>query len=115
VTIKISVASKDFKTHYNLPVGKTLFGFESFRLTLWGADIMTEIGLKWLPTLRTSDVILQGDELDSLEREAKTVLLHAREISEKTGAWEDIVEDYANNLLEAIQLARQVDGQIWIG
>lgn len=76
---------------------------------------MDELGLTLLPTLRRYNIIAEGDELDELEQDANIILLHISEISKSTGVDEYHVQRNAENVLNAIAVARQVNGKVSFG
>lgn len=118
MTLKICVYSEDAITgesiDHPLAPGRELGGFESFRTKFWGAPIMSTLGLSILPWLRSGNVHSDAKELDELEQEAHIILQHVSEISEDTGVGDEHVVRYAENVLHAIGVARQVNGSVYI-
>ncbi len=78
---------------------------------------MSELGLTMLPELRYIYGIQAEDDksLQRLEEEAKTILQHSAEIDKATKIGERFVIFYANNILNAIEVARKVNGCVSIG
>lgn len=95
-------------------VGESLFaGFYNYPEKFWGAPIMSELGLKILPTLKINHFIsAMGDELDELENEAQTILDNSDLIAETLSRDAIGVCKYANNLLQCIESAREVNGGV---
>ena len=95
--------------------GKDLAGFEVYRHEFWGTTIMQELGLKLLPTLGDGIwLVIENEELDSLEEEALIILRNAALIAQKAAPDQTHVEFYANNILNAIRIAREVNGGVQI-
>jgi hypothetical protein len=102
-------------TWLDLPPGKNLGGFESYREKFWGHAIMWSLGLALLPTLGNGAWLnIEGDELEKLEQEATIIKENSALISEKTGIEEQRVLMYASNVLYATQSAKEVRGGVSI-
>jgi hypothetical protein len=119
MTLHISVYVKDMetgsRTSVKLPPGKDLGGFESYRQKFWGHDVMKSLGLNLLPTLgKGAWLNIEGNQLKTLEQEAYIIRKNSTLISTNTGIEEQSVLMYADNILYAAQLAKQVEGGVSI-
>lgn len=97
--------------------GNHLAGFESFRQQFWGTVTMKNLGLTLLPSIagEVSWLVVEGEEIHQLEQEAKTILQNSELIAQETIGDCVRVEKYANNVLNAIRVAREIDGGVSIG
>jgi hypothetical protein len=93
---------------------KTLAGFEVCRHDLWGADVMDTLGLSLLPTLKTRNIEAEGKDLEQLEREVKIVLSNLQLIHKHTQYSEDYIQFRAQNILDAIECAKSLNGGVSI-
>lgn len=95
--------------------GGGLLGFESYRGDLWGARVMTDLGLHLLPSLGTDwGFIVREDGLDELRHEARTVHDAAERIAAATRVPSEKIRFYAQNLLQAVTLARETRGSVHV-
>lgn len=119
MTLSIGVFTYDEAgnlAHHDLDPGRDLAGFEVYRTQFWGAQIMLDLGLELLPRLREGIWLwVDQPDLAQLEREARIILEHNVQIAEVTVVEEHKVLWYANNLLNAIELARTINGVVDIG
>jgi hypothetical protein len=95
-------------------------GFESWRTSVWASTAVIAIAevvrrprpsRLILPSLATQDVLVEGEELDQLEREVDALLAHATEVVEQIRPAYDMLDDFRGrlrNIKAAIQLARTV-------
>ena len=92
-----------------------LAGFESCRKNLYGNDISNSLGLEILPVLsKESDVFVGFENLDALKKEVK-LMLDNLDLYEKEKIYEpDYIVGRLNNILQAIEIARKVKGQVVI-
>ena len=51
-----------------------LFGFESWRIKVWGSKTLINLGCKMLPSLAYKDIYAENEELYLLKREIELVL-----------------------------------------
>jgi hypothetical protein len=125
----------------------TAAGFESWRTAVWASSAVISLAEAVrrprpsrliLPSLATQDILVEGEELDQLEREVDALLARALEVVKKirltapmlggildgsgtprTPSEPEILEHFRDRLLnikEAIQLARTVPrGGVKIG
>ncbi len=104
------------KHNLRLQPGKHLGGFEVSRYNFWGADIMRQLGLVLLPQLKEGGFILVGgDELTQLEREATLIQANVELVLQHTPYDQQFVMGRTDNILHAIQKAREVAGEVMIG
>ena len=93
---------------------KKLAGFERSRTVLWSAPIMVKLGLKLLPSLKNSNVRVQGKGLDDLEREVGIIRANMNAIVAEVRFSEETLQHSTQNFLDAIQQAREVGGGVVI-
>jgi hypothetical protein len=99
-----------------LAAGKDLFGFEVYRYKLWGADIMVSLGLTIHPTLKNGAwLVLEGDDLDEVKNEGQIVPENLSLIAQETPLDEETIRFRAQNLIDAIKLAKEIGGGVSIG
>lgn len=91
-----------------------LAGFESWRCEVWGSDAALALGLSLLPTLRSSDVYAEGDDLTRLENELGTLLEHVESVASQTRKAPELIRENAQNILTAISRARELGGGVVI-
>jgi hypothetical protein len=100
-SITLDVDGKDYPRN-------DLFGIEVCRKTLWGADVMEELGLEILPSLSYRNIECENEELELLEHEAKIILDNLETISHRTKFLADYIEFRVLNLIHAIAKARSL-------
>jgi hypothetical protein len=86
----------------------TLAGFESCRKDFYGSAAAVSLGLSLLPSLRTTDLYAEGEDLDRLEQEVVTLLKHVEFVSEQTRFGVEFILGRLNNILGAIGKAREL-------
>ena len=92
------------------------FGAQSTNQRVWGNPLLKQWGLIYLPSIATdAPVQLAKKHLDLAEHEAKTIQEHLKEISEAGEVDARLMEDYIQNFLDAVQVARSVGGTVLIG
>lgn len=95
--------------------GGHLMGFESFRYIVWGATIMRELGLVLLPSLsKIAMLIVEGDELEILKQEALIIQANLSLIMQHVKPDEQFIMHRTNNVIKAVELAKQCGGQVTI-
>ena len=114
--------------------GDSSFGFERYRVELWGTEAVRGVGAQLIPRLASQDLYVENADLDVLELEARSigaaveiiaaqlfdpsdpgpgvVVAQAGDVSSVHDAWGGrspaaSIDRYINNLLRAIDLARQ--------
>lgn len=97
------------------PPHNDLAGFERWRTAVWGSGAARALGLVMLPRLACEDLYVEGPELGDLQAEVELIIDHAHAIvGPERNAIEQLVFR-AHNILEAIRLARAVEGGVYIG
>lgn len=91
-----------------------LVGFESWRREVWGSDAALALGLSLLPTLRSSDLYAEGDDLARLESELAILLEHVESVASQTRKGAELIRENAQNILTAISRARELGGGVVI-
>jgi hypothetical protein len=92
-----------------------LFGFEVYRKTLWGYEIMRELGCHIIYTLKDRDIYAFDADLQELKRELNIILSNIDTFRNK-GIGDDNIEFRVQNALEAIKVAeRYNDVGVYIG
>jgi hypothetical protein len=121
VSLSIHISYFDETTgeekYVKLELGDHLAGFEVARQRLWGADIMKRLGLTILPRLdHEAYIVVEGEELDELGREAQTIIDNAQQVSHET-QYDNAatIADRARNVFNAVQKAKAVKGRVSIG
>jgi hypothetical protein len=94
--------------------GKCLAGPEASRWELWGSAVVQSIGLELLPILVNDNLHLSGEELDKLEKELELVEGNAKEISQNAPIDEYSLLVITNNIIRAIERARNINGGVII-
>jgi hypothetical protein len=85
-----------------------LAGSESCRADFYGSAAAISLGLSLLPSLRTTDLYAEGDDLARLEQEVQTLLQRAEFVSEQTRFGVDFIQEKSHNILAAIRRAREL-------
>ncbi|HEX8392153.1 MAG TPA: hypothetical protein VF665_07370 [Longimicrobium sp.] len=99
----------------DLGPGGGLLGFESYRGHLWGTRVMKDLGLHLLPSLgREYGFVVREDGLDELQHEARTIHDAAEQIEAATRIPAERVQFYAQNLLQAVAMARETRGSVHV-
>jgi hypothetical protein len=98
------------------PPHNDLAGFENWRTTVWGSGSARALGCVLLPRLAAEpELYVEAGELDELQAEVESIIEHAQSIvGPEHGAIDGLVFR-ARNILEAIRLARLVEGGVYIG
>lgn len=89
-------------------------GFEACRYTLYASPLSKKLGLKTLPTLAETDLIVPFEDLEELENEV-TLILKNLELYERSGIYDSrYIESRLTNILNAIEDARKINGYVII-
>jgi hypothetical protein len=91
-----------------------LAGFESYRKTFYGGQAARSLGLRLLPLLAEQDLHVAGDDLTKLENELKLVLENITTFTEQAVASSDDLRFRVQNILRAVQRAREARGSVVI-
>lgn len=93
-----------------------LFGFESWRKTVWNAPILQKLGCRLLNSLAFEDIYAQGKELVQLKSELELVKENSITIAATLHLDQKSLEFRVGNALEAIRIAQNVEnGIVYIG
>jgi hypothetical protein len=92
-----------------------LAGFEVCRTTLWGSEAARALGLTLLPSLADTDVYAEEEDLNRLEIELATLRNALALVVERTGYREDFIRQRVDNIAEAVAVAREQNGGVYIG
>jgi len=84
-----------------------LFGLESWRYTVWGASICTELGCKLLTTLKYQNIYAEQAVLDTLEKELCCIRNNLGKFVGKNMPTKAAINHRINNGLEAIRVAKK--------
>lgn len=113
VNIRIYDKSGEY-TEIELDNGKDLAGGERFRFNLYGSNLAESLGFKLLPQLKQHDLYVESQKLDELENELKTILEKVEEFSRVAESELEYVKDRVRNVLNAVQIAKKVNGVLVI-
>lgn len=92
--------------------GKELAGFESSRNKLYGSDLAESLGLTLLPQLKKNDLWIPFEQLDDLKGELELILENVADFSKVSGYDQEYIEARVGNILDAIDLAKKVNGKV---
>ena len=73
MSLRISTWDTQTKDRPELPDGDWSFGFERYRLDLWGTEAVRAVGAEIIPRLSSQDLYLGHRDLDALEHEARMI------------------------------------------
>lgn len=91
-----------------------LAGVERTRTMLWGSEVVTTLGARFLPRLAHEALWISNTELDDFAKECKLLLEHAQLLGKAT-PWDEVyISRCLRNFIEAVASARQVGGGIVI-
>ncbi len=92
-----------------------LFGFEGYRQSVWGNEIIKEIGCDLIYSLKDGDIYAFDEKLQELKNELKVIVSNIEFLKSKE-IGDDFIGFRVNNALEAIRVAEQYkDIGVWIG
>ncbi len=134
MSLRISTWDPTTKDSPDLADGDWSFGFERYRVELWGTEAVRGVGAEFIPRLASQDLYVGHVDLDALELEARSieaaaetiaaqlfdpsvpgpgaVVVQTSDASRVYDAWGGVspsesVRRYVSNLLRAIDFARQ--------
>lgn len=84
-----------------------LFGFESWRKSLWGSPIFLKLGCEIIPTLENIDIFAIEENLEKLKNDLLLINNNLKEISEYTKVDEESIQYRVLNALEFIKIAEE--------
>jgi hypothetical protein len=98
--------------------GKHTLGFDYIRENLWGALIMVSLDLTIMYSFSDMEkwpIWIEGETLDKLDHETQIALANKKIILENTGA-KDLffIEMFLNNIVNAVNQAKEVNGGVVI-
>ncbi|SES88464.1 hypothetical protein [Paenibacillus sp. NFR01] len=93
-----------------------LFGFESCRRTLWGNDVMSELGCKLIYSLKDGNIYAFDEGIEELRNELLTLLDNINLVKLRTGYGNDndSIEFRVGNALEMIKVALKEKDKVGI-
>ncbi|MNB92450.1 hypothetical protein D3C75_395530 [compost metagenome] len=91
-----------------------LFGIESCRRTLWGHDVIQELGCELIYSLKKTNVYVFDEDIEKLRAEFIMMMDHLDIIMQRTGFDRDYVEFRVGNALEMIKLALREKDKVGI-
>lgn len=93
-----------------------LFGLESWRYSVWGSQVLLDLGCTILPSLRHTDIYAVGDQLDRLEAEIILIQKNLPNIIKNIKLDQQSISHRLDNAMDAIRIARQHEaGGVHIG
>jgi hypothetical protein len=84
-----------------------LFGFESWRKTLWGNSLIKDLGCYKIYSLRENDVYVYDDDVIELKGELQKILENIDLISKQTQIEKSSIEFRVKNALETIKIVEK--------
>ncbi len=84
-----------------------VFGFESFRNSLWGHEIMKELDCELLYSLRKTDIFVFDNDIIRLKNELHVVLANIQSVAGRTNLSEETIEVRVSNALAYLALAEE--------
>lgn len=119
MTLQVNVLVPDETTgryvYLAMEFHKTFFGFYQDLFRLWGSELMIELGLVLLPNLKNGLYCGTKEELDLLEKEMLIAWENVDVIDEKLEIIPEYFLMHIRNVLDAIAIAREVNGTVTIG
>jgi hypothetical protein len=91
-----------------------LFGFESCRATLWGNDCIRELGCALIYSLRSKDIVVFDEAIETLKNELLTMMNHLEIIKLHTDYDIEFIEFRIKNALEMIEIALKEKNRVGI-
>ncbi|MEL6556045.1 MAG: hypothetical protein AAFQ63_21680 [Cyanobacteria bacterium J06621_11] len=95
------------------PEFNDLAGTENTCWTFWGSPEVKHLGLSLLPTLSKTDIYAEEASLDLVEREVNILLLQLVNFCDR--AKQEYWHFRLMNIAEAIRVAKENNGGIYIG
>lgn len=93
---------------------KELAGFEVYRKTFYGGEAAQSLGLRLLPSLRETDLYVEGEDLNKLQSEAQLVAQNIQLFVAEAGDNAEGLLPRIRNILDAIDRARKDHGGVVI-
>lgn len=109
----------DKVVHFQGPLNppyNDLFGFESWRFTVWGSTTLQKIKCRLLISLKTTNIYAENGDLDELRKELELVNSNVTGIANELDIEPTTLQFRIENALEAIRTAKGLDrGGVFIG
>lgn len=86
-----------------------IFGFESWRYSVWGSKVLANMNCNILNSLKSTNIYAEGDELNMLKKEFDLILNSLDNIQEELQVSPNLIEFRVKNGLEAIRVAQSVN------
>ena len=83
-----------------------VFGFESWRYSVWGSSVLQQLNCSILNSLKNSNVYAEGTDLDQLEIEFNQILESLENIQEALQVSPNLIKTRVKNGIEAIRIAK---------
>lgn len=113
VNIRIYYENGEY-SEIHLTNGKDLAGGERFRSILYGSEVAENLGLTILPQLKYQDLYIESEKLEDVEKELKIILENIEEFMKVVDSKQDYVQARVQNVLDAVQIAKEKNGVIVI-
>ncbi len=98
------------------PPHNELFGFESWRQSVWSSNTLKKLGCKLLSSLSYQDLYIEQQDIEDLRLELKLIKSNIVKVSDELALNKTCLKFRIDNALEAIRIAKQVtNGGIYIG
>lgn len=91
-----------------------LFGVESCRTTLWGSDVIKELGCELIYSLKETNVYVFDEDLEKLRNEFILMMDHLETVIQHTGFDRVYIEFRVGNALEMIKIALREKDKVGI-
>ena len=82
-------------------LGSELFGFESWRRTVWGNDELKKIKVTFLNQLKNQDLYIYPKDIELFKTELELVLSKTTELAVKLGVYEEDIQFRIKNAINA--------------
>ena len=83
-----------------------IFGFESWRYSVWGSSVLAKLNCNILNTLKDTNIYAEGVDLDKLESEFSKILNSLENIHEALQVSPNLIKVRVENGIEAIRVAK---------
>ena len=92
----------------------SVFGFESFRNSLWGHEIIKTLGCEMVYSLKEYDIYAFNENILKLKSEFLIILENLDLVEKETGIEKDAIEVRVNNALAYIEVAERNSDKVGI-
>ncbi|WP_438449466.1 hypothetical protein [Gorillibacterium sp. sgz5001074] len=104
----------DFLERQILAPHNNVFGFESCRKTLWGIDLIRELGCELIYSLNSRDIFVFDEDIDKLKSELHILIDNLEIIKLHTIYNKDFIEFRVRNALEMIKVVLKEKDKVGI-